>query len=141
LARAHPGHDLRVLSGELAVARLEPDAPVPEWASFAPAAAGDAPGELLAVVRTAAELSVVCPDASVPDGVRAERGWRALTVVGPLDLALTGVLAALAVPLARAGVAVFAIATFDTDYLLVRRERLPEAIAALRAAGHRVSGD
>jgi len=91
-------------------------------------------------VLEAAELSVVCADAAVPDGVRAERGWRALTVVGPLDLALTGVLASLAVPLAEAGVAIFAIATFDTDYLLVRRERLSDAVTALRAAGHRVIG-
>jgi hypothetical protein len=136
-----PGHDLRVLAGDLAVARLEPDAPLPAWAAFAPGGPGGGGGGIHAVVRTAAELSVVCADASVPDGVRAERGWRALTVAGPLDLALTGVLAALAVPLAEAGVAVFAIATFDTDYLLVRGERLPDAVAALRAAGHRVTGD
>ena len=135
MATVGPGHDLRVLAGDLAVARLAPDAPLPEWASLAPGG-----GALHAVVRTAAELSVVCADAAVPDGVRAERGWRALTVAGPLDLALTGVLASLAVPLAEAGVAIFAIATFDTDYLLVRRERLSDAVTALRAAGHRVIG-
>jgi uncharacterized protein len=131
------GHDLRVLAGDLAVARLEPDALLPAWASPPP----DGGPALHAIVRTAAELSVVCADAAVPDDVRAERGWRALTVAGPLDLALTGVLAALAVPLADAGVAIFAIATFDTDYLLVRRERLRDAVSALRAAGHRVTGD
>jgi uncharacterized protein len=126
------GHHLRVLPGELAIARLEPDAPVPEWAAAAPA-------ELSAVVRTAAELSVVCADAAVPPGVRAERGYRALAVAGPLDFGLTGVLAALAVPLAEAGVPIFAVATYDTDHLLVRGERLGEAVAALRAAGHRVA--
>jgi hypothetical protein len=119
-----------VLAGELAVARLDAGAPPPDWAS---PGAGDA---LHAVVRTAAEVSVVCAAARVPDGVRAERGWRALAVEGPLDFALTGVLAALAVPLAQAGVSIFAVSTYDTDYVLVPSDRLGDAVAALRAAGH-----
>jgi hypothetical protein len=122
--------DLRVLPGALAVARLEPDEAPPAWA---------APGGALhAVVQTARELSVVCADDAVPAGVRAERGFRALAVDGPLDFGLTGVLAALAVPLAGAGVSIFAVSTYDTDHVLVRAERLGEAVAALRAAGHRV---
>jgi uncharacterized protein len=108
---------------------------VPEWAT---AGAGDGEAPLVAVVRTAAELSIVCPDGAVPDGVRAERGWRALVVDGPLDMVMTGVLAALALPLADAGVPILAIATYDTDYVLVRVERLADAVGALRAAGHRV---
>jgi hypothetical protein len=106
---------------------------VPEWASPRD---GDA---LHAVVHTAAETSIVCAAARVPDGVRAERGWRALTVEGPLDFALTGVLAALAVPLAEAGVSIFAVSTYDTDHVLVRSDRLRDAVEALRAAGHRVA--
>jgi hypothetical protein len=90
------------------------------------------------VIRTAAEVTVVCAD--VPDGVRAERGWRALAVEGPLDLALTGVLVSLLEPLAAVGIAIFAISTFDTDHVLVRAARLEEAVAALRGAGHRVTG-
>jgi hypothetical protein len=89
-------------------------------------------------VRTASELSVVCAAAGVPDDVRAERGWRALAVEGPLDLALTGVLASLLVPLAHAGVSIFAVSTYDTDYVLVRSERLADALEALRGAGHRI---
>jgi hypothetical protein len=81
------GLALRVLPGELAVARLDADAPL--WAELDTGA----PGGLRAVVRTPDELSVVCPDAAVPEGVRAARGWRALVVAGPLDLALTGILA------------------------------------------------
>jgi hypothetical protein len=126
-----------VLAGGLAVARLEPGAEVPAWASLD---AGD-PGAFVAVVRTPAELSIVCADARVPGDVRAERGWRALEVAGPLDLALTGVLAALTAPLAEAGVAILAIATYDTDYLLVRSAELADAVQALRGAGHRVAGD
>jgi hypothetical protein len=123
--------DLRVLPDALAIARLEAGVPVPEWA---------APGGALhAVMRTAEETSVVCAGGAVPDGVRAERGFRALQVAGPLDFGLTGVLAALAVPLAEAGVPIFALSTYDTDYVLVRGDRLTDAIAALRAAGHRVA--
>jgi hypothetical protein len=124
------GVDLSLLPGALAVCRLEPDADPPAWAW--------APGALSAVVRTAAELSVVCPEAAVPEGVRAEPGWRALAVAGPLDFGLTGVLAELAVPLAAARVSVFAIATYNTDYVLVRAAQVDEAVLALRAAGHRV---
>ena len=127
------GLDLRVLPGALAIARLDPGAPAPGWAS--------APAALRAVVRAEAELSVVCADGAVPPGVRAERGFRALAVAGPLDLGLTGVLAALAAPLAEAGVAIFAVSTYDTDHLLVRGERLGDAVGALRAAGHRVTGE
>lgn len=90
------------------------------------------------MVRTAAETTVVCAEETVPGDVRAERGFRALAVAGPLDFALTGVLAALALPLAEAGVSIFAVSTYDTDHVLVREERLEEAVAALRAAGHRV---
>jgi uncharacterized protein len=116
--------------GALAVARLEPDAPLPAWAQPG--------GALHAVVRTAAETTVVCAQDAVPAGVRAERGFRALAVAGPLDFALTGVLAGLALPLARAGVSIFAVSTYDTDHVLVREDRLEDAVAALRAAGHRV---
>jgi hypothetical protein len=123
---------VRVRPGALAVARLDGGAPAPEWAS------ASADGPLVALVRTTAELAVVCAEGAVPAGVRAARGWRALEVSGPLDLALTGVLASLAAPLADAGVPIFAVSTYDTDYVLVPGARLPDALAALRAAGHRV---
>ena len=95
-------------------------------------------GDLHAVVHSPGELTVVGPANRVPDGVRAERGWRALAVEGPLDLAMTGVLASLAAALAEAGVAIFAVSSFDTDHLLVRSDRLGDAVRALSAAGHRV---
>jgi uncharacterized protein len=135
------GLALRVLPGELAVVRLDADSPLPAWAELDAGAPGAprAPGALRAVVRTPEELSVVCPDAAVPDGVRAERGWRSLVVAGPLDLALTGILAGIAAALGDAGVAIFAVATYDTDYVLVRSARLPDAVAALRAAGYDVT--
>jgi hypothetical protein len=118
--------ELGVLPGRLAVCWLETGAALPAWAMG---------GALWSVTGSADELSVVCGEERVPEGVRREAGWRALKVAGPLDFALTGVLSAIAAPLAAAGVSVFAVATFDTDYVLVREERLAEAVAALRAAG------
>lgn len=122
-----PNH-LRVLRATFAVCRLRPDADVPPWAT----------GAVVSVTRTADELSVLCAEADVPAAVRCERGWRGLRVVGQLDFALVGVLAALVVPLAEAGVSVFALSTFDTDYLFVRAADLGRARAALTAAGHRI---
>jgi len=106
-----------------AVARLEARAPIPAWAS-----------EFFAVTRTADELSIVCASQSVPADVVAERGFRMLMVEGPLDFSLTGVMASIAGPLAAAGVSMFAISTYDTDYVLVREERFADAVAALREA-------
>ncbi len=120
---------LRLLPGRLAVARLPGSAPLPDWA--------DGPG-VVSVTRRAGELSIVCDAARVPAEVRAEHGWRTLEVEGPLDFQEVGVLHALTGPLARAAISVFAIATFDTDLLLVREETLSRALEALRGAGHRV---
>lgn len=121
---------LDLLPGAYAVARLPPASPVPAWAHDA---------TLSALVLTADELTVVCPGARVPGDVPHEGPFRALAVRGPLDFALTGVLASLAEPLARAGVPVFALSTFSTDLLLVRGGDLDRAVAALRAAGHAVA--
>lgn len=78
-------------------------------------------------------------EAAVPPGVTAQRGWRAIGVEGTLDFALTGILVALLTPLTEAGVPVFALSTYDTDYLLVRANTLEAALAALRDAGHRIA--
>lgn len=114
----------------LAVCRLEAGAPLPGWFD-----AGAAP---CALVRTADELSLVVAQDVVPDGVRARRDWVALSVHGPLDFAATGILAALSGVLARAGVPIFALSTFDTDLLLVPAARRQDAVSALRRAGHAV---
>jgi hypothetical protein len=113
---------LSLLPGILAVCRLERDAPIPAWALQA------GPHQsLVSVTRTSEELSIVCAQDLLPPGARAERGFRAFKVAGPLDFSLTGVLASLTTPLAEAGVSVFAVSTFDTDYLLVREVQLAAA--------------
>ena len=120
---------LRLLPGKLAVCRLPPGAALPRWAR--------GPG-LVSFTRTAEELSVVVPERRVPRGVRAERGFRALGVQGPLTFSQVGVVASLAGPLARARISIFIVSTFDTDYVLVRDRDLGGALRALRAAGHRL---
>ena len=84
------------------------------------------------------ELSVVLPEENVPADWLAERGWRCLKVQGPLDFGLTGVLASLTVPLAGAGIPIFAISTYDTDYFLVHDADLSRAIEALSLHGNLV---
>ncbi len=125
-----PPLSLAVLEGSFAVARLDPTQPVPEWAGG---------GELCSVTRTDAELSIVCEAARVPAGVAAELDWRCLAVAGPLDFAAVGVLAALTGALAEVGVSLFALSTYDTDYLLVRAAALETAVEALRRRGYSVS--
>lgn len=121
----HP-RTLALLPDTFAVCRLDPTAAIPAWASS---------GNFTAITRTPDELSIVCAQTSVPAGITAERNWRCLKVVGPLDFALTGILAALAVPLAQAGISIFAISTYDTDYLLVQAAHLAQALTVLREAG------
>jgi len=118
---------LSVLDVTFAVSRLDKGSPVPGWALT---------GDIFSVTRTPDELSVVCPQGSVPAGVLCEGGWKCIKVNGPLDLSLTGILASLAVPLAKAGVPIFAISTYDTDYILVKAADLEKAAVAIRDAGH-----
>jgi hypothetical protein len=121
--------DLDLLPGRFAVCRLPADADVPAWARGGP---------FNSITRTSDELSVVCAEGLAPEGTRCENGWRVFQVAGPLEFSLTGVLSAIAAPLASAGVSIFAISTFDSDYVLVKEENLAKAVEALRAAGHRV---
>ena len=122
---------LSLLPETLAVARLPGGASLPGWIDWS--------DPFVTVSRTRDELSVVCPEARLPTDAQAERGWRGFKVEGPLDFALTGILARLATPLAEAGISIFAISTYDTDYVLVKSRDIPAALVALRAAGHDVS--
>ncbi len=115
-----------VFPGSFAVLRLAPDADVPAGLLVPP---------FHSLTRTPAELSVVCPETAVPEGARAETGWTLLALAGPFPFELVGVLASVLGPLAAAGVSIFALSTFDTDYVLVKHERLADAVASLAAVG------
>jgi uncharacterized protein len=122
-------HRLRysILEGRFAICRLAADSLVPEWA---------AASKFFSITRTANELSIVCDEGHVPAGTQSESGWACIQLQGPFPFAMTGVLAAVLNPLASAEVGIFAVSTFDTDYVLVKADRLQAAEEALQQAGH-----
>jgi hypothetical protein len=122
---------MRILSQDtlFAVVRLDPQSPIPDWVPET---------GFVSMTRTREELSVVCAERCVPLDLTAERGFRMLVVEGPLDFSLTGVLASITGALAEACISLFAISTYDTDYLLVRNDRVEDALAALESAGWEV---
>jgi uncharacterized protein len=126
--------DLDLLPEEYAVCRLPAGSPLP--ASLTP---GPDDKSVISLSWDPDELSIICPSDRVPDGADADTAWRCLRVVGPLDLALTGVLASLIGPLAEARVNIVTFSTYTTDYLLVPAVRLREAVDTLAAAGHRIA--
>ena len=119
---------LRLERWRLAVCRFAPDAPLPAWVFHESA-------EFWSLTRTPEELSLVCAEADLPPSVdtQVEKPWRAFTLVGPVPFSTTGVISGLTAPLAEAGVPVFVLSTFDTDYLLVREVFLARALEVLRA--------
>jgi hypothetical protein len=118
-----------VLPQRFAVCRLAPGEPFPDHVTRWP---------FWSVTRTGEELSVVLPEEGVCGGWRAERGWRCLKVHGPLDFSLVGILASISTVLAAAGISVFVLSTYDTDYVLVREADLDGARRALIREGHAV---
>ena len=126
--------DLELLREDYSVCRLPVGSNVPNKLL---AHAGE--GGVVSVTWTPEEVSIMCPAAFAPEEASVETPWRCFRVAGPINLALTGILASIISPLADARVNIFAFSTFDTDYLLVPAVRLTEAIAALTGAGHRVS--
>jgi hypothetical protein len=116
----------QTLPGVYAVCRLAPGSAAPAWAS----------GEFISITSTADEVSVICRADNVPAEVRAERSWRVLKLVGPFPFTATGVLADFIGPLAKARISALAVATFDTDYVLVKEDALAAALGTLTSAGH-----
>jgi hypothetical protein len=119
---------LALLKGGYAVSRLDPGCAIPQWAA----------GSFVSITITHEEISIICPEDNVPDGVETERDWRGLAVVGRLDFSLVGILSSLLGPLAQAGIPVVVTSTFNTDYLFVKQGRLEQALDVLRKAGHEI---
>lgn len=118
---------LQVLATPFSIHRLAPDAAIPS-AVFG--------CRWYWIGRTDEETSIVCPSPIGLPGARTEPGWACIRVVGPIDFAVTGLLADIAGVLAADGVSIFALSTFDTDYILVRSDRIADARRSLRAAGY-----
>ncbi len=126
--RQAPGQTLKVIPGCFAVSRLNANDETPTWVD----------GEFYSVTRTGNELSIVCEQRFVPRGIESEANWSVLEVSGPLEFTEVGVLYSLAAPLADAGISIFVLSTFDTDYLLIGKDKLNEAKIVLVAAGHSI---
>lgn len=123
---------LEQVPDEYAIARLPADAELPAWAAETLSRTSDRT-PLISLTRTDQELSIVAPNAGIPPEISpCERGYRALRVKGTLDFNLVGVLAHLTARLADAGIPVFVISTFDTDYLLVKEQDLDAALRTLQ---------
>ena len=120
---------LSILPETLAICRLDKESPIPEWALEA---------SFFSITRTGEELSIVCTQLNVPEGVKHEDGYRCFKVQDTLDFSLTGVIASLATPLAFEGISVFTLSTYDTDYLLVKERSLTKASSILSQNGHLV---
>jgi hypothetical protein len=121
---------LEVLTGTFAVCHLNATDRVPDWAT----------GEFVSITRTPDELSIVCPQENVPAETQSEPGWRCLRVAGKLDFSMVGVIASLSETLASAGIGVFLVSTFDTDYLLVKETEFDAAVKSLTEVGNTVQG-
>ena len=119
----------RLLPGPYAIVRLAPDAPVPAWATK---------GDFTSITRTADELSIVCPAANLLPDVHSAHRWICFKLEGPFAFSLTGVLLSFIEPISDNGIPVFAISTFDTDYVLVQEPDCDRASDALRKAGHKL---
>jgi uncharacterized protein len=120
---------LALLPQKYAICQFHPDKHIPYWALL---------GNFVSLTRTHEELSIVCQQDNVPNDINAERGWHCVQVQGAFDFSVSGVNASLAIPLAEANISVLAIATYATDYLLVKEENLERALRVLEQAGHSI---
>ncbi len=127
-----PNLKLFVIKESYSICRLEPGQAIPDWA---------VEGEFCSIARTPEELSIICPESKMPPGIESERSWRCLKIAGPLDFSLIGILAAVLEPLAAAEIPIMAVSTYETDYILVKQEKLQAATATLEQKGFLVIRD
>ncbi len=122
-----------ILPQSFAIARFEPGTELPSAVLASPG--------FVSLTRTEDELSIVCAEDVAAGLPRVDTGWRAVKVQGPFAFDQTGILASFLDPLAVAAIGIFAVSTFDTDYILVKSENLAKALAALKQAGHHLIGE
>ena len=117
--------NLNILDGSFSIHRLSPNAEIPDQIYH---------NQFYSITRTNEEISVVCSYSVPLDSERSETGWSCIKVLGPLDFSLTGILANISAVLAKSEISIFAISTFDTDYILIKSEKLQAAKEALHQA-------
>lgn len=117
-----------VLPENFAIVQLPPNESPPNWVS----------GDFYSITRTSDELSIVCDQNLLPEGIKADKDWKALKIQGPLDFSLVGILSDISSTLAKGEVSIFVISTYNTDYILVKSKDLDKAVDLLKSAGHSV---
>ena len=121
---------LELLKENYSVCRLDANAPVPTWAQK---------GNFYSITKTKDELSIVCETQYVLENVKVvEPDWRIFKILGPLDFSLIGILSKISLLMAECKISIFALSTYDTDYIMVKEEKVEEAIKALKRAGYEV---
>lgn len=120
---------MKALKEKYGVCRLDNTALIPDWSRN---------NEFLSITKTSDELSIVCPQDNIPNDIKCEKNWRILKVEGPLDFSLIGILASISTTLAQKGISIFAISTYDTDYILVKEKDFDSTVNALSYKGHKI---
>ena len=113
---------MKLLKEKYGVCRLDKNDLIPEWSQT---------NDFFSITRTSDELSIVCSQDNIPNDINCEKDWRILKIEGPLDFSLIGILSSISTILARKGISIFAISTYDTDYILVKDKDINNAIVAL----------
>lgn len=113
---------MKLLKGKYGVCRLNKTELIPEWAKDS---------DFFSITKTSDELSIVCFEDNIPNDIKCEKDWRVLKIEGPLDFSLIGILASISTVLAQKGISIFAISTYDTDYILVKNKDIDRTIDSL----------
>ncbi|AGF55847.1 hypothetical protein B0P06_000031 [Clostridium saccharoperbutylacetonicum] len=113
---------MKLFKDKYGVCRLTRNESIPKWAQDS---------DFFSITKTSDELSIVCLEDSIPSEIKCERDWRILKIEGPLDFSLIGILASISTILAQKGISIFAISTYDTDYILVKNKDLDNAVESL----------
>ena len=121
---------MKVIDETYGVCRLNNNQSVPDWAKDS---------RFYSITRTFEELSIVCSQANIPDGVKCEKDWRMLKIEGPLDFSMIGIIASISTVLAQAKISIFAVSTFDTDYILLKDKDFDNAVKVLRNEGYEIT--
>jgi len=113
---------MKLLKERFGVCRLNKNEPIPEWTKNS---------DFYSITKTLDELSIVCSQDSIPSNIKYEKDWRTLKIEGTLDFSLIGILSSISTILAQKGISIFAISTYDTDYILVKDKDIDNAINTL----------
>ncbi len=122
--------DLVILKKKFAICQLSPKDSIPDPTTL---------GDFWSITKTDEEISIIIPENLIPaSNCKSEKGWRAIKIMGPLYFSLTGIIASISTALAKAGISIFAVSTYNTDYILVKEKNLEQSKEVLEKNGHNI---